>query len=770
MKPLLRRSGALLVVLALAAAACTGSQATTTTSERATTTSPGPTTSTAPPASTTTTVARLPEGPVTLPQGPSQGTTVSYDHEATYRLNASGDIDPEDVTVEVTGERTFSWFPGQIEAALDPRRIEVAGVVGLEERDAGGQGRDALQAAAHDPTLLELPTVLEIGAAGTPTGGRTPVPLGLIDPLGLAAALDAFPPPPVPDGPVTVGERWDLDPAVLPLVGPGYVTATSGWGSLRGFSQEGEEVVAEVVAAIELQRAAAGFAEIAAAVLDLGTAERRLAGVEARLELPLLENDVAAEGDGERLELVAGAVTIAYRVRLSDGVVTHMDRHGEVRVAATFVDRGEEINGAYVISTSSTSELDRIDDAPPPVDLDPDDLALEAFPPEIDGYAYEDVPPEAADPILSGVGLLLDGLPGIGGLRAVRSADEAVVDVLAFLPTSGVRGDPGLVQAVASVATGGLDAGDDTTVVAGVPVSRIEVDQDTWWMWQSNTRLLIAIGSEGAVREVLEALISWNRAEYLWQEGDCLDFGSGDTFDPPFSPFGDDNLVPCYRPHTLEVVATTVLDDGPEAGFPEDMSVRSDLFCGDAFLEFSGALAVETVLAELRYLPDELEWEEGDRYLGCTISDVDEGGNIVHASGSLRDTGPDRPLVLEAGTCRDGSLTSAPVDCDTPHAVEAIGTITLPDGPGAPFPGHEEFREQADALCQELLEDYAATLTVDNVELEAFVTVVDAHLWEIGRRELPCLASAADRDGIPQRVAGSFAGTWVPLGTEGQTA
>ncbi len=750
--------------LALVAAACTGGGAATTTtgSDGA---APAVTSTTAP--TTTTTTRPPPDPPYLLTWAPAAGSTAVYEIETTYRQTSSGDIEEEMLTIEVDGERHHASFDAGersvVEVLLDPGRIEVFGTAGPGGDDVGGRGRTALADAGLEPATLDLPVTLFVTAGGTVAGGLAPVAGGTAEPLALARALDALPAPPLPATPVYVGDEWLVGPLELPWIGPATMTA-EGTAQVAGTAQVDGAFVVDVEVDLTISAPAVPFAGIAADLLALAPTEGRLAGVTAPVAAALREEIDAGEAAGT-VGVTSGRITGVFSIDPDRGLVAAMDTDSRLVVALDLVDDRGAYSGSFVVEARTDARLARIEEGAPPLPADADAAAQAAFVAPPPGYRYDDLDPGRGEEILDRLGLLIDSpLAGVGAARLAADDGGASLDVLSFHPLGFARGDPALAETVAAVVTGEFEAEvGERTVTDGVPVLRFESEGETWLAATTNTLLLVGVGGDDAPAAGFAALVAGIQ-EHRWQEGECHDVGAGDRFDPPYSPFGSGTLVPCWRPHTVEVTGATQLAAGPAAPFPDDLDTQSGRFCGESFLAYTGSLTSQTRLSGVSYLPDEAEWAEGDRYLACVVSAVDDHGQVAVTTGDLRGAGPGLALELAAGTCFDGGLGGLPVDCSSPHTVEAIGTIRFDDPPDAPYPGRDGFAEQANAKCRELLADYAESLARDGAEIEAFAFGDDVHAWESGVREFACTAGARDGDGSPVRVLRSFSERWRALG------
>ncbi len=100
-------------------------------------------------------------------------------------------------------------------------------------------------------------------------------------------------------------------------------------------------------------------------------------------------------------------------------------------------------------------------------------------------------------------------------------------------------------------------------------------------------------------------------------------------------------------------------------------------------------------------------------------------------------------LQLEVGTCFDdpsGSydeVADVPVvDCDQPHDNEVFANQDLT---GSDFPGVDQVKNRADAVCLENFASYVGTAYADSI-YEIGSLYPTAETWDIGDREVICFA------------------------------
>ncbi len=758
----------LVAALALVAAACTGSAGSTTTAAATPASSTSTTTTTTADPATTTTSGPPPEPPYTLTFDLEPGTAAIYDFETTYKDTSSGELAAEAITVELDGQRRIAAYEldGRTyrEDLLDVGSVAVFGTA-VDGEDATGRGLAALTDAGLDAAALQWPVTVVVESDGRAAGGLAPVAGGTAQPMALARALDSLAVPILPPGPVEAGDEWPLGPLELPWIGVEPMTAT-GTARVAGTSALDGAFVVDVEVDLTLSAPTHRFADLAAGLLEVSPTDGRLMGIDRLLAERLAAE--AAEGEAAgTVGLASGRIAGTYRFDPARGLLAGASTDSRVVVELAFEDERGPFAGTAVIEARTDARLARVGGEVPPLPQDPDDAAFTALPLEHPGFVVEDLDPLRAEELLNRVGLLLDDpLAGATAARLVPpGSDDTAVDVMAFYPLGFARGDPLLAATLAAVVTGEFEVDVGEPVDAdGATVIRFESEGETWLVAVTNTRLLVGVGGDDVDTGAFLEAVAYAAEDHRWAEGECHDLGDGEAFDPPFSPFGTETLVPCWRPHSVEVTAAELVAGDPGSPRPDDLDARSERLCDEAFLDYTGSLPSQTRLSGISYLPDEAEWAEGDRYLACVVSAVDDEGLVAASAGSLQDAGDRFSLELEAGVCFDGPLSSIPVECSGPHVVEIVGTVARDDPPGAPYPGDDELITALDEQCTEALAGYASDVAKDGAEIEAAAFGVGAFAWEQGVRDFACTAVARDADGASVRVTRSFADEWRPLG------
>ena len=255
---------------------------------------------------------------------------------------------------------------------------------------------------------------------------------------------------------------------------------------------------------------------------------------------------------------------------------------------------------------------------------------------------------------------------------------------------------------------------------------------------------------------------------YPWAVGDCFDFGPLDDVDLlPYAPYGDRHLVACAGEHTHEVYYAAGLEEGPDEPYPgPELGERVSETCATGFAEYVGLLRPESVLEVVLYLPDAEEWTAGERYVTCVLYRPGPVSTLADLEESMEGAAGRVAWPAEPGTCYSATYASPryaePLDCESPHAYEVVGTVIHPAGPDEPFPDPADLAGFIDQACTEALVGYADDALARDVS--SGVLPFEATEWDLGQRSAPCLAFALDDAGRLLEVEGSFSGRWREVG------
>ena len=248
---------------------------------------------------------------------------------------------------------------------------------------------------------------------------------------------------------------------------------------------------------------------------------------------------------------------------------------------------------------------------------------------------------------------------------------------------------------------------------------------------------------------------------YLWQAGDCVELGRDATAQLPYAPYGRNLIVDCSAEHSHEIYFTSTLDAEIGAPYPTDLLTRLWDRCYAEFESSMGYRSSDSTLEPILYLPDEQEWETGERYHACVIFQTTAGNEYAPLLGSIADDPEGYRWELEERSCLDGEFTELrtleAVPCEQEHSFEFIGTAVHPGGAQEPFPGEEELAQFIQTECGRLLDDYAALPVDPELVGTAPHPIVFANgEWELGHRSSRCFAFAATAEAGLLNVRGSL--------------
>ncbi|HEY5579398.1 MAG TPA: septum formation family protein [Acidimicrobiia bacterium] len=261
---------------------------------------------------------------------------------------------------------------------------------------------------------------------------------------------------------------------------------------------------------------------------------------------------------------------------------------------------------------------------------------------------------------------------------------------------------------------------------------------------------------------------------YLWQAGDCVELGRDASAQLPYAPYGRNLIVDCSAEHSHEIYFTSTLDGEDGAPYPPNLLTTLWDRCYSEFASLMGFRSSDSTLEPILYLPDEQEWDTGERYHACVLFQTAPGNEYVPLLGSVADDPENYRWELEEGSCLDGGFTEIrvleAVPCEQDHSFEFIGAAVHPAGAGEPFPGEDELAQFVQTECGRLLDEYAA-LPVDPelVGAAPHPIVFASSEWELGHRASRCFAFAATAEEGLLNVRGSLTEEdWEVLGPRDQ--
>ena len=115
---------------------------------------------------------------------------------------------------------------------------------------------------------------------------------------------------------------------------------------------------------------------------------------------------------------------------------------------------------------------------------------------------------------------------------------------------------------------------------------------------------------------------------------------------------------------------------------------------------------------------------------------------------------------LNIGDCADSGNSSVLysvviMDCTAAHEFEVIGKYDRPEGTSAAFPGRVEMLPEARNTCRDVFFDLTGK-AIDGLGLEIDVMYPSSSTWELGDREIICIAQAMEGEPPLARPVSDF--------------
>lgn len=322
------------------------------------------------------------------------------------------------------------------------------------------------------------------------------------------------------------------------------------------------------------------------------------------------------------------------------------------------------------------------------------------------------------------------------------------IAVLSVIPLTGLRGDPNIGSTFAAAAAGAFSAADDADAI-----TTVEADTGgTFEIWSDGDGVLLATSrTPAAARAYMVARAAIDTPNEVWDPGSCLYLAPSepDWFGLfPYAPFMGDLVVPCSGPHNAEVLQAEFIGTSLTEFDAETIEYDRNYECDREYTNTFG-LARNQRPSLITYMPDENEWDRGDRYLACVVVLYSANGDAVLFEGLMEDL-PNLELVISPGDCTDGS-TKTVVSCRSVHRLQYLGTATLRTDV-YPTLDSGQFDEACDLYVADLVTNDDAELTVEGLGLSPYA-------FDQGQREVLCYAIATVGL-LSTDVVGSFYGKW----------
>jgi hypothetical protein len=367
----------------------------------------------------------------------------------------------------------------------------------------------------------------------------------------------------------------------------------------------------------------------------------------------------------------------------------------------------------------------------------------------LDGFEEVGTPPDTANDLLITIEAWLPPDLVAGDAETVyTNADGAHIAVMSVIPQLTWRGDPGFVPDLIEAVTGAEPESPATGVFTADAPSGAVLQ-----LWSSGDGFVVASSlDEDAAVTYLSGLEGVRDPNPSWSSGDCLFLDEDE--DLPYAPFPRDVVVPCSGAHNAEVLIGSTQGAQSDAFDAEAIEYQRNYDCDRAYNEAFGDQLTHAP-GLVTYMPDEDEWDRGDRYLACVvIIDRNDGRQMFAGAMADRD---DLSFTPDVGSCLLDGLPADTVDCSLPHAYQYIGDAVVD---ADTWPGTDS--TVFDEACLSLV----GALEAGPGTVDGFPIGLGPYAFENGDRTVRCMAFATV-DGFLVDVLGGFDGIWRVLGTDG---
>lgn len=326
----------------------------------------------------------------------------------------------------------------------------------------------------------------------------------------------------------------------------------------------------------------------------------------------------------------------------------------------------------------------------------------------------------------------------------LSSPTDGLVGVVSVIPTIEWRGAPDLPEMLVGLLSDSIAEADENRIVATQGA-----DGSPLYLWSTGDGFLVV-----AAADPLEAVSYLEQREAVrvpnavWADGTCLMLPGG-LF--PYAPFPMDLVVPCSASHNAEVIAAEFAATSAPTYDAAAIEADRAYACDQAYSTTFGP-DIDHRPGLVTYMPDEGEWERGDRYRACVVS-LSTNGSVEVFEGPMAER-EDLAWNLEPGDCLPSTVKETPLDCASIHVHEFMGTAEVPFG---------EWPSDADPAFDSVCDGYLDQVTDGPVEVGIWAYGLGPYEFEQGARTVRCLAFAIG-DTAPTLVGGSFSGDWRVVG------
>lgn len=333
-----------------------------------------------------------------------------------------------------------------------------------------------------------------------------------------------------------------------------------------------------------------------------------------------------------------------------------------------------------------------------------------------------------------------------------RTNADADVSVVSVIPTMNWRGDPGFVEALVSFVSDSVpfEVNEDG-IFRTIDASGAHI-----FFWSTGDGFLMtsSINDDDAI-SYLEQRSRIAKVNEAWSTGTCLFLEDEEGL--PYAPFPSEIVVPCDGAHNAEVLLGRTVGTDLVDYDEETIAYDRNFVCDEAYEATFGSQRTNAPTL-ITYMPDEAEWDRGDRYLACVVAiDRNEGRELI--AGPMSEIS-DLTWSPSPGACLGLGLPADTTSCSGPHAYQYLGDAEVdaeswPSSPASAFEG----------TCAPLLDDLADGPT----DIGVLIFGLGAYAFEQGERTVRCMAFARD-EGFLVEVKGSFEGDWTVVMENGVAA
>ena len=419
----------------------------------------------------------------------------------------------------------------------------------------------------------------------------------------------------------------------------------------------------------------------------------------------------------------------------------------------TFQETTTPDKGTVTTAVEPTTPTTDPSEPDPPERGDPNDVASEAFWAAGD-FAIAGEPGLYDEDALTAIERWLpeDLVAGLVWEVFTNSPDTNVLAV-SVIPTATWRGDPNFVQTLIST----LAEADPTEVGDGIFQATTAGGLEMY-AWSTGDGFVISASTDSDLSiQYLEALAIESEPQTVWGPDVCI-YTDPESETLPYAPFPPDLVVPCNGPHNAEVLLSEQVGTDLDAFDDDVIEYERNYRCDARYNELFGSQKGYKP-SLITYMPDEDEWDRGDRYLACVVQLTGMDGPVL-LSGYLSER-TDLEWTPEVEACLDRSLAPEVIECGRPHGYQYLGDAIV-NVSEWPDDGTAAFQE----ACATLLDD---SVRSGPAPVEVFATGLYAYAFESGDRTVQCMAFAT-QDGLLVDVAGSFSGVWRVVGSGGIAA